>query len=326
MEIILFRYCSFILSEIKNKIYISIYKIYSINKIIKVISLIFIVFNIIFSLINKINKKFICLCVIGKGENLYAKEYINHYKNLGYNHIFIYDNNDIIGERFSDILQSEIKNGFVSIIDFIGYKRNTDSTQVEAYYDCYKRNHKYYNWLSFYDFDEYLELKPKNITIQEFLNNIRYKNCQNIKINWLVYNSNNETLYYENKPLQIRFDKAFYNLASNMHIKSTVRGGINKNYWSKWTNPHSSLIKFRSCSSSGEFVNSQTPFIDPPDYKYAFIKHYYKKSFEEFCLKIKRGWPDLTDKDYIKNILIKENRNNTIKIKIIKSVFNSSSV
>ena len=86
-----------------------------------------------------------------------------------------------------------------------------------------------------------------------------------------------------------------------MHIKSTVRGGNNKNYWSKWTNPHSSLIKFRSCSSSGEFVNSQTPFIDPPDYKYAFIKHYYKKSFEEFCIKIKRGWPDLTDKDYIKN-------------------------
>ena len=278
------------------------------------------------SLINKNKKQFICLCVIGKRENLYAKEFINHYKNLGYNHIFIYDNNDVIGERFSDILQSEIKNGFVSIIDFIGYKRNSDSTQVEAYYDCYKKNHKNYNWLSFYDFDEFLELKPKNITIQEFLNSKRYKNCQNIKINWLVYNSNNETLYYEDKPLQIRFDKAFYNLTSNMHIKSTVRGGNNKNYWSKWTNPHSSLIKFRSCSSSGEFVNSQTPFIDPPDYKYAFIKHYYKKSFEEFCIKIKRGWPDLTDKDYIKNILIKENSNNTVKIEIIKRVFNSSSV
>ena len=134
----------------------------------------------------------------------------------------------------------------------------------------------------------------------------------------------NETLYYENKPLQLRFIKAIYNYYSNNHIKSTVRGGINKNYWSKWTNPHSSLIKFKSCSSSGNFVNSQTPFIDPPDYKYAFLKHYYKKSFEEFCIKIKRGWPDITDKIFVMKKLIKENRNNIEKIKIIKNVFNLS--
>ena len=212
----------------------------------------------------------------------------------------------------------------MSIIDFVGYKSNSNSTQIEAYYDCYKRNNRNYNWLSFYDFDEYLELIPKNITIQQYLNNQRFKKCQNIKINWLVYNSNNETLYYENKPLQLRFDKAIYNYYSNKHIKSTVRGGINKNYWSKWTNPHSSLIKYKSCSSSGNFVNSQTPFIDPPDYKYAFLKHYYRKSFEEFCIKIKRGWPDLTDKIFVMKKLINENRNNIEKIKIIKNVFNLS--
>ena len=38
----------------------------------------------------------VCLCVIGKGEKLYVKEYINYYEKLGYNHIFLYDNNDII--------------------------------------------------------------------------------------------------------------------------------------------------------------------------------------------------------------------------------------
>ena len=257
---------------------------------------------------------------------MYAKEYINHYKNLGYNHIFIYDNNDINDEKFSDILQREIKNGFVSIINYIGYKAKSPSTQVEAYYDCYKRNNRNYNWLSFFDFDEYLELKEKDITIQEFLNNERYKNCQNIKINWLQYISKNEALHYENKPLQLRFIKALYNLTSNKHIKSTVRGGINQNYWSKWANPHSSLIKFNSCSSSGKYVNSQTPFIYPPDYKYAFIKHYYRKSLEEFCIKLKRGWPDITNKNKFINNLIEKNRNSNEKIKIIKNIFNLSSV
>lgn len=290
----------------------------------KYIYLFLIVFNIFFQSINTANKQFICLCVIGKKENLYVKEFINHYKKLGYNHIFIYDNNDVNDERFSDILGDEIQNGFVSIIDYFGHSK-LKSLQIKAYYDCYNRNKRNYDWLSFYDFDEFLELKPKDITIQEFLNNDRYKECQNIKINWLIYYSKNETLYYENKPLQIRFDKAFYNSLFNIHIKSTVRGGMAKNYWSKWTNPHSSLIKFKSCSSSGKFVNSKTPFIEPPDYKYAFIKHYYEKSFEEYCIKIKRGWPDIKDKNLSKNNLIEENRNNKERMKIIKHIFNLSS-
>ena len=291
----------------------------------KYIYLFLIVFNFFFQSINTTNKQFICLCVIGKKENLYVKEFINHYKKLGYNHIFIYDNNDVNDERFSDILGDEIQNGFVSIIDYIGH-RKLKSLQIKAYYDCYNRNKRNYDWLSFYDFDEFLELKPKDIPIQEFLNNERYKECQNIKINWLIYYSKNETLYYENKPLQIRFIKAFYNSLLNIHIKSTVRGGMAKNYWSKWTNPHSSLIKFKSCSSSGKFVNSKTPFIEPPDYKYAFIKHYYTKSFEEYCIKIKRGWPDKKDKNFSKNNLIKENRNNNERMKIIRHIFNLSSI
>ena len=162
---IFFKEFCFKYSEIKIRINISLFYIYSININYKIIFLLFLFFNIFFSLIKKKQKKFIILCVIGKNENLYAKEYINHYKNLGFNHIFIYDNIDINDERFSDILHNEIESGFISIIDFIGYKSYSNSTQIEAYYDCYKRNNRDYNWLSFYDFDEYLELIPKNIIL-----------------------------------------------------------------------------------------------------------------------------------------------------------------
>ena len=37
----------------------------------------------------------VCLCAIGKKENLYVNEYLNHYKKIGYSHIFLYDNNEI---------------------------------------------------------------------------------------------------------------------------------------------------------------------------------------------------------------------------------------
>ena len=231
---------------------------------------------IINSFINKKIKKLkVCLCSIGKKENLYVKEFINHYKKLGYNHIFIYDNNDIKSERFSDILMKEIESGFISIINYVGFKGKYNNSQIEAYYDCYKRNNRNYNWLSFYDFDEYLELKVQNLTIQEFLNNKRYQKCVNIKINWVKYQSNEELIYYENKPLQIRFNKSLLNHSSNKHIKSTVRGGLKKNYWSNSINPHTSLVNYKSCSSSGKSVDSKSPFVEPPDYKFAFIKHFY---------------------------------------------------
>ena len=49
------------------------------------------------------------LCMICKLENLYIQEFMDYYKKLGYNHIFIYDNNDINGERFEDVIQKEIE-------------------------------------------------------------------------------------------------------------------------------------------------------------------------------------------------------------------------
>ena len=82
-----------------------------------------------------------------------------------------------------------------------------------------------------------------------------------------------------------------FNSSINVHIKSTVRGNLSKNYWSKAINPHTSINKFIACSSSGKIINYTSPIIAPPDIKYAYLKHFQNKSFEEYCLKIKRGRP-----------------------------------
>ena len=111
-------------------------------------------------------------------------------------------------------------------------------------------------------------------------------------------------------------------------IKSTVRGNLHKNYWSNMQNPHSSSSnEFISCSSSGKIISSSSFFNNPPDYKNAFLKHYSFKSFEEYCMKIKRSRSDMTSIENKDNIisLIKElylkNKGNKIKIKILKSIF-----
>lgn len=285
--------------------------------------ILFILIIISYKYLKKKNIK-ICLCAIGKNENSYVKEYIKHYKELGYSHIYIYDNNDINGQNFSFILNEEINNGFVSIIDYIGYKGKNNNSQREAYYDCYKNNRRHYHWLSFFDFDEFLVLKNK--TIQEFFNNEIFNNCQVIKINWLVYESNKEVLYYEEKPLQERFNVPSFNNIANKHIKSTVKGNLKYNYWQHWANPHSSFNNYIACSSSGKKIDSSTPFLEPPDYSNAYLKHFGMKSFEEFCFKLKRGWPDATNNMIWINSLIKGNINNLVKLKIIKNIFNLTNI
>jgi len=98
------------------------------------------------------NKTVTAICLIAKKENRYIKEFINYYQKLKINKIFLYDNNDLNGEHFEDILSKYINYNFVEIVNYRGkYK-----PQIQAYNHCYINNNKNYNWMAFYDSDEYL--------------------------------------------------------------------------------------------------------------------------------------------------------------------------
>ena len=268
----------------------------------------------------------ICLCAMGKNENRYINEFIIYYKKLGYNKIFLYDNNDIDGERFDSIIKNHISDGFVELINFRGIRGSNINPQINSYKDCYEKNGRKFDWLSFFDIDEYLKLIPSGSRIQNFLNNKRYKHCQNVKINWVVY-TNNNSLFYENKSLEARVNIPVINSGINIHIKSTVRGKLPINYWSLANNPHTSLNNFTACSSSGKIIDYKSPFNIPPDYNYACLNHLHNKSFEEYCIKIKRGRPIKNYKIYRENMikkLFQENKNNLIKLKIIMKIFNGT--
>ena len=101
----------------------------------------------------------VCLCTIGKFENNYIREYIEHYKKYGVDKIFLYDNNDKNGEKFDYIISDYLKNGFVQIINFRGVKL----AQNLAYDNCYQSNLKIYDWFIFYDIDEFINLNNMNI-------------------------------------------------------------------------------------------------------------------------------------------------------------------
>ena len=145
----------------------------------------------------KLNK--ICLCAVEKEENKYIREFIEHYKNYDIDKIYIFDNNDKNGEKFEDVIDDYIKNGFVELIDYKGIK----NPQILSYNDCYKRYNKLYDWLIFFDIDEFIFLKDFT-SFKSFLNDKRFDKCNRVQFNWIFFTDNN-LLYYEDKPVRERF-------------------------------------------------------------------------------------------------------------------------
>ena len=244
-----------------------------------------ILFFFILIYINFLNEKKTktSICLIVKQENRYIKEFINYYRKLKINKIFVYDNNDLNGEHLEDILSKYIKYNLVEIINYRGkYK-----PQKQAYNHCYINYNKDYNWMAFYDADEYLYIN--NYTnINKFLSLPQFNNCSSILINWKYY-GDNDNIYYEPKPLQQRFTKPFYfnnknkkNIYFYCAAKSIIRSGLNLT-WAHF--PHY-LKNKPMCRPTGEILKN---YFSPPNYSKAYIKHYATKSTEEFIERIIRG-------------------------------------
>ena len=116
-------------------------------------------------------------------ENDYIRFFVEYYKNLHFDKIFIYDNNDIAGEKFEDVINDYIQNGFVEIIDF----RGREVAQLPSYQDCYDRFNNQYDWIAFFDVDEFLTFSDGSDDIHDFLNQEKFLPYQLMHINWKVY-------------------------------------------------------------------------------------------------------------------------------------------
>lgn len=265
------------------------------------------------------NKKFpikknkgICLCAIGKNENVYAKEFVEYYLFLGFNKIIIFDNNKINEEKFEDVLKDFILKKFVEIIDIRGLM----SVQIPVYNYCYQKYKDLFDWIAFFDFDEYLYIK-NNANINDYLYSKRFEKCQSILFNWYMYNDNNLEKY-DNRKLIERFKNVSLKLS---RVKSIIRGNI-KNLLIP--SSHISGININY------FCNSNGKQIFPKSFRdiklsiknYAYIKHYYTKTAEEFCHKINRDDVQFNPK---KSIIISKlrdfffyNKMTKSKIKILK--------
>ena len=252
-----------------------------------------IIFKICFFIILKLlliklpsNKEIkVCVCTIGKIENRYIREFVEHYKNYGVDKIFLYDNNDINGEKFEDVINDYIVNGFVQLVNY----RGKIHILMEMMNDCYKKQYHNFNWLIFFEIDEYIYLN-KFKSIKHFFKNPKFQKCERIQFNWIFHTDNN-LLYYDPRPLKERFNerekKARNNSIGNWNgIKSILRGHIPN---IKINCVHTLNHKLKSCDPFGNPKKIDGIITKNADFKYYYIDHYYSKSTEEFINKINKG-------------------------------------
>ena len=236
------------------------------------------------------NKYIYHTCVINraKNENLYIREFVEHYLSIGVEKFYLGDDNPEDVENLFDVLDDYIKKGIVEV-EFT-YKRNI--TLYEFYEYTFRSVYNRCKWFIMYDTDEFLEFHDKNMNVKSYLDMPVFDKCDSIKIHWMIYDDNN-LLLYDKRPLKERFSHALPNNYFNIYHKSIVRG---KNYngtifdcLSAVHQPNLDAI-YDQCDAVGNFERLRVGYMGVANFKYGYIRHHRYKTTEEFALKLKRGY------------------------------------
>ena len=219
------------------------------------------------------------ICAIAKNENLYINDWVNWHLNLGFDKIYLYDNNDITTPFVGDFIEQIDK---IKIIDVRGM--HEQSFQIKCYNEFY--NSHEFDWCAFIDIDEFIILnKWKNI--QEFVSDPIFKDAQVIKLNWHLYGDDDLIERDMTLPIYQGITK-WINHSYNSHGKEIIRGGlqglkIESTHWSTVNGNLSYQIMPDGRQTFGK-VHSHKNCNE------AWVNHYITKTLSEYVnQKLYRG-------------------------------------
>jgi hypothetical protein len=212
-------------------------------------------------------------------ENKYIREWIEHYKMINVDNIIIYDNNDIDGEKITDVIDDYIKSGYVIVEDC----RCKENYQCIAYINCFNKYRSIYDWICYFDCDEFLETDD----IKKFLNNNIFNEFVCIRIPWKMYTDSN--IVEVNDDFSIKRFKEYHKHRGCKSIVNT-KYNIGNNM-----TPHGPL-NVKACDPDGNLCQTKDLFMCDSiiDKNYQiWLNHYMLKTIDEYIhYKQKRLYPD----------------------------------
>lgn len=219
------------------------------------------------------------LVSIAKLEHDYIQQWVKYYLKLGFDQIFIYDNEDI------PVYHKLINHPQVTVVHFPGnnFHKGVQYIALEHFINNFINC---FTHVAHFDIDEILVLKQHK-SIKDFISEYITGDCGAIGFNWRYFGSNGLTEKTD-KPDIFRFTKC--EIAGNHHIK-TIFDVSKFAGWSVChciTNQPGTYTK----NTKGDIING--PFNENIDFSVAQLNHYKSKTLPEFQYIRTRGRADLS--------------------------------
>lgn len=212
----------------------------------------------------------VALVCIAKNEDRYIDEWISYHKKIGFDDIFIYENDWRLNKKYDN----------VHTIPFDGSYQ-----QINAY-NHFIKNHNDYEWIAFFDVDEFIVLK-KHSNIKEFIKQYSYYPA--IAINWVFFGDNGITHDNKEEGVIKRFTKRQKGV--NLHVKCIVK------YFNGLLMHVHSPLNVVWCDTN--YNLEWGAYNNIGDDNIAQLNHYWSKTFDEFKQKVDKGQADnIPKRDY----------------------------
>ncbi len=220
------------------------------------------------------------ICAIAKNEEPYIKEWLDHHFKIGFEHIYLLDNND--DEIKLELFLSDYN--LRNRITIIGFNRIKPSFQSAAYHYCMLNYGFETKWMAFIDIDEFFILK-KHDDINIFLKS--YNKYPSIIVSWVTFGSNGQVYkkeggVLERFPLPAREGRKID--SANIAFKSLVQTICYTTHFDCVLYAHRWNFPIFNEHGKRIFGGLTKQSID-----YIALNHYYTKSYEEFVSRVKSG-------------------------------------
>lgn len=219
----------------------------------------------------------IALVTMAHNDELYIQEWIDYNLKLGFDDIHIFQNN----WRWENTTYNENTH----LHEYDGYSYKSDeptwvkSIQAKCFTEFGRKYYEQYDWVAFFDIDEFLVLKKTN-NVKDFIKDYESHNC--LIINWAMFGDNGIKTFDEKYTSQLkRFTKRQKNL--HLQFKSICKPSPSFEHQVHWINGEWVDTKFNRGNTA--FNYNATDEI-------AQLNHYYIRSYPEFLIKRERGGVD----------------------------------
>lgn len=248
------------------------------------------------------------ISAIAKNEDKYIEDWVKYHYRLGFDHIYLYDNNDPNAVSYADMLKQYVDEGRLTVIDLRGKPGNQIASYMLSYYGFP------FKYLGVFDIDEFIWLneRGKYTNIKDFIEDLEKDRHPNIGValQWRCYqgttgdvNHNKPIWEIDTKPIDPRYRKGNRPEFINGWPKSIYKNGYNvdSNEHFGWeSNQRLGECDLGTIDCYGNpfyTINIRHKITDPGDDP-AYIKHYIIRNIENvYYNKYLRGHAGMNDGD-----------------------------